>query len=195
MSLVVAGCSTSGMSPVGWSGVVIGDDGIAFTGSREGRLVAVNLTDSTRYFADPLKVPATGSSCSSTSALGCSSAVPAVAIYGTPALADNVPIGLDSAGKPILGHVAIIAGYNGNVIAYQSNALANVVWQFTVPSTKVYTILSARSLSIKIWLISAAPTVTLYALKVVGDLASRTTTVAWTFKTGGIYLGFTGYRR
>jgi outer membrane protein assembly factor BamB len=182
--LVVNGCSTSGMSPVGWSGVVISDDGTAFTGSREGRLVAVNLADSSRYFADPLKVPAAGGSCSSSSALGCSAAVPAVAIYGTPALADNVPIGLDSAGKAILGRVAIIAGYNGNVIAYQSNALANVVWQFTVPNAKTYNIVSSV-IVYKGLAYFGSNDGNLYALQVVGDLASRTTRVAWSFPTGG----------
>jgi outer membrane protein assembly factor BamB len=182
--LVVTSCTSSGMAPVGWSGVVIGDDGTAFTGSREGRLVALNLNDSSRFFADPLKVPASGSACSSSGSLGCSGAVAVVAIYGTPALADNVPIGLDSSGKPILGRVAIIAGYNGNVIAYQSNALANVVWQFTVPSAKSYEIVGAVIVN-KDLAYFGSTNGTLYALKVVGDLASRTTTVAWTFKTGG----------
>jgi outer membrane protein assembly factor BamB len=171
------------MSASGWSGIVINDDGTAFTGSREGRLVAVNLNDSSRYFADPLKVPASGSSCSSTSALGCSSAVPAVAIYGTPALADNVPIGLDKENKPILGQIAIIAGYNGNVVAYQSNALANVVWQFTVPGNKVYPIVSAVVVYKDLAYFGSTDG-HLYALQVKGELASRTTSVAWKFKTG-----------
>lgn len=183
--LLATGCSSRGMSPVGWSGVVVGDDGKAFTGSREGRLVEVNLADSSRHFADPLKVPASGSSCSSSSSLGCSSSTPAVAIYGTPALADNVPIGLDSAGQPILGRIAIIAGYNGTVIAYQSNALSNMVWQFTVPGNKSFPIVSSVVVNKDLAYFGSTDGY-VYALKVVGDLASRTTSVAWKFKTNDI---------
>ncbi len=183
--LTGTGCTMAGMSPVGWSGVVISEDGnTAYTGSREGRLVAINLVNSERNFAEPLKVAATGGSCGTTNALGCGAAVPAVAIYGTPALADNVPIGLDSAGKPILGQIAIIAGYNGKVMAYQSNALANVVWQYTIPGAKVYPIVGGVQVYQGLAYFGGSD-YTLYALKVVGDLASRTTTVAWSFKTGG----------
>jgi outer membrane protein assembly factor BamB len=182
--VLVATSCTSGLVPVGWSGVVISDDGTAFTGSKEGRMVAINLNDTSRYFADPLKIAATGGSCSSTSALGCSGAAPAVAIYGTPALADNVPIGLDSAGKPILGRIAIIAGYTGKVIAYQSNALANMVWEYSVPGPKTYEIISAVVVNKDLAYFGATDG-NLYALKVVGNLASRTTEVAWKFKTGG----------
>jgi outer membrane protein assembly factor BamB len=176
--LIMTGCSTRGMSPVGWSGVMVSDDNMAFTGSREGRLVAVNMNDS-------LKVPSSGSSCSSssTSALGCGGAVPVVAIYGTPALAENIPIGLDSAGNQVLGKVAIFAGYNGSVYAYQSNALANLVWQYTVPVSKNSAIVSAVTVY-KGLVYFGSSDGKLYALNVVGDLASRTTKLAWTFQTG-----------
>jgi eukaryotic-like serine/threonine-protein kinase len=185
VAIVVTGCTTRGMSPSGWSGVVISDDGMAFTGSREGRLVEVNLNDSNRYFADPLKVPASGGSCTSTNTMGsCGGAAPVVAIYGTPGLAEDVPIGLDASGKPITGRIAIVTGYNGVVTAYQSNALANVVWQFTVPGKSVYPIISGVTIYNKLAYFGATDGY-IYALQTVGDLSSRTTTIAWKFSTGG----------
>ncbi|HSW58366.1 MAG TPA: PQQ-binding-like beta-propeller repeat protein [Dehalococcoidales bacterium] len=187
--LVMTGCTMRGMTPEGWSGVAISQDGsMAFTGSREGRLVAINLIDSSRYFSEPLRQAASGGACGTTGMLGCGAAVPAVAIYGTPALADGVPIGLDSAGKPVLGQIVIVAGYNGVVVAYQSNALANVVWQFTVPSEQPSPIVGGV-LVYKDLAYFGSSDGRVYALKVAGDLASRTTNMVWSFPTGNYIWG------
>ena len=108
---LLSGC-VRGMTPVGWSGVLVTDDGTAYTGSKEGRLVSVNLTNYSRQFAEPLKAAASaGSSCSSLGA--CNSAAPVIAVYGTPVTA-NVPV---------LGKLVYLAGYNGKVFAYDAATL------------------------------------------------------------------------
>ena len=59
--------------------------------------------------AETLKLPASGSSCSSSSGgSACGGTAPAIAIYGSPAFA-NVPV---------FGDLVYVAGYNGKVFAY-----------------------------------------------------------------------------
>ncbi len=89
--------------------------GSLYTGSKEGRLVSVDLSNNSLLFAEPLKAPSTGgSSCSSSSGgSACGGAPPAVAIYGTPAVA-NVPV---------FGDLVYVAGYNGKVFAYDAKTL------------------------------------------------------------------------
>ncbi len=111
-SILFTGC-VRGMSAIGWSGIAVSDDGLMYTGSKEGRLIAV---DSNKNIvvdrADPIKVASTGGySCFGGSA--CGGSVTAVAIYGTPALAE----------VPVLGKLAFIAGYNGKIYAYTAATL------------------------------------------------------------------------
>jgi outer membrane protein assembly factor BamB len=101
---IVTGC-VKGLSPIGWSGVAY-SNGVIFTGSKEGRLVSVDLaSNNARKFADPIKVTGGGG--------GCGGGSPAVAIYGTPVFA-NIPV---------LGQLVFIAGYNGKVYAYAADTL------------------------------------------------------------------------
>jgi eukaryotic-like serine/threonine-protein kinase len=112
-SVLLTGC-VRGMSPIGWSGVAAGD-GTIYTGSKEGRLVSVNLTNNAIMFAEPLRNPSSGSSCAlgGTDAGSCGGAAPGIAIYGTPAFAS----------VPVLGNLVYIAGYNGKVFAYDAASL------------------------------------------------------------------------
>ncbi|MFC1860904.1 PQQ-binding-like beta-propeller repeat protein [Chloroflexota bacterium] len=111
--LALLGC-VRGLQPIGWSGVAIAD-GNLFTGSKEGRLVAINA-DGSRRWSEPLKLPrsATGFGCAPSYGGGgggasCSGgASVGVAIYGTPVVADGL---------------VYIGGYNGKVYAFNSNTL------------------------------------------------------------------------
>lgn len=142
--LLLTGCVTKGMTPIGWSGVSE-NSGNLYTASKEGRLVSVslNMDNASRMWADPLIAPSTGGGCgigggsSSGGSLGCGGGVPPVAIYGTPAIANNIQVGIDDKGIPVMGSIIIVAGYNGKVEAYQSNNLKNKVWEY--PSGGAFT--------------------------------------------------------
>ena len=142
--LLLTGCVTKGMSPIGWSGVSA-TNGTLYTASKEGRAVSVglNMDNASRMWADPLTAPSTGGGCgiggspSSGGSLGCGGGVAAVAIYGTPAIASNIQVGIDEKGSPVMGSIIIVAGYNGKVEAYQSNNLKNKIWEY--PSGGAYT--------------------------------------------------------
>jgi len=101
-----SGC-VRGVVAVGWSGGAVAN-GNLYVGSKDGRLVAVNLADSSVLKADPITVQAQGGlfSCSS---LGCGGGSSAVPIYGTPVVADEL---------------VYIAGYNGKIYAYRTDNLA-----------------------------------------------------------------------
>jgi len=127
---LLTGC-VSGMAPIGWSGVSIGNNGMAYAGSKEGKLVAINLTNNAVQFSDALKIPpATGLSCASSSGSSgsaCGGAAPAVAIYGDPAFVTDVPI----IGNTV-GNIVVVAGYNGVVIAYDASNPRTIVWQYPI---------------------------------------------------------------
>jgi outer membrane protein assembly factor BamB len=108
IGLVSSGC-IRGVAPVGWSGGTV-SNGTLFVGSNEGRLVAINLTDESRQLAEPLKAVTQSGlfGCASTGG-GCGTAVPKVAIYGTPV---------------VEGDLVYIAGYNGKICAYNVSNLA-----------------------------------------------------------------------
>jgi outer membrane protein assembly factor BamB len=99
----------SGMAAIGWSGGTV-SNGTLYVGSLEGRLAVVNLTDNSRQWAEPLKaVVASGLFGCAPSGGGCSGGTSRVPIYGTPVVSDNL---------------VYIAGYNGKIIAYNTNNLA-----------------------------------------------------------------------
>ncbi len=107
--LTSLGC-IRGLQPIGWSGGAI-VDGTLFVGSIEGRLVAVNLADSSRQWSQPLKASrsAGGFGCAApTAGGGCAASPAGVAIYGTPVVA---------------GDLVYIGGYNGKVYAFNSSSL------------------------------------------------------------------------
>ena len=103
--LVLTSC-VKGLAPSGWSGATI-SNGTIYAGSKEGRLVAIDLKSGTLRWSDALKSTGSGS----------------LAIYGTPAL-DTVPV---------LGNLVYIAGYNGKVFAYDAASLQQR-WAFPVDS-------------------------------------------------------------
>lgn len=124
MVLVFTGC-VRGMTPIGWSGIAISDD-VAFTGSKDGRLVSVNLATTSRMPAEPLRMASSGGfGCATTGAGGgaCGGSAPSVAIYGTPALAMDVPV---------WGNMVFIAGYNGKVFAYNADNVQQQRWVFPI---------------------------------------------------------------
>ena len=109
VGLVSAGC-VKGLQPIGWSGGAI-SDGTLFVGSKEGRLVAVNLVDEGRQWAEPLKAASQASGlfgCAPVTAGGCGAGASGVAIYGTPAVSEDL---------------VYISGYNGKVYAYNASSL------------------------------------------------------------------------
>ncbi|MCJ7605693.1 MAG: hypothetical protein MUO19_06635, partial [Dehalococcoidales bacterium] len=92
IGLSALGC-VRGLSPIGWSGGAVAD-GKIFVGSREGKLVSVNLQMNNEILdGEVLKAgsqpglfgcsPIYGSS-------GCGGGSSAVAIYGTPAFTDDL---------------------------------------------------------------------------------------------------------
>ena len=104
------GC-IKGLQPIGWSGGAVAD-GILFVGSEEGRLVAVNLADSTpRWSREELKTSGTGGGLgcmAPTAGGGCGTAPAGVAIYGTPVMA---------------GDLVYVGGYNGKIYAFNASSL------------------------------------------------------------------------
>ena len=99
-----------GLIAVGWSGGAVSNDTL-YVGSKEGRLVAINVNDESRQWAVPLEqtrrqgglfgcAPAYGGGCGAGSA--------GVAIYGTPA---------------VTGDRIYIGGYNGRVYSYDTGSL------------------------------------------------------------------------
>jgi len=109
VGLFSSGC-IRGLAPIGWSGGAV-SDGTLFVGSKEGRLVAVNLADEGRRWTEPLKAEGQGSgflSCAPMYGGGCGQSSSGVAIYGTPALS---------------GELVYIGAYNGKVYAYNTETL------------------------------------------------------------------------
>jgi len=114
--LVITGC-ISGLAAVGWSGGTV-SDGVLYVGSREGKLVAVNLADESRLFSEPL-VPVAqpglfGCSPATGGGGGCAGGAGGVPVYGTPIVS---------------GNLTYMAGYNGKVYAYSVGNLA-VRWVY-----------------------------------------------------------------
>jgi outer membrane protein assembly factor BamB len=110
IGLVSSGC-VRGLQAIGWSGGVVSDSTL-FVGSKEGKLVAVNLADESRQWSESLKTsgqtggffgcaPAYGGSCGAQAA--------GVAIYGTPVVS---------------GDLVYIGGYNGKIYAYATGTLS-----------------------------------------------------------------------
>lgn len=108
--LLVGGLTTSGcvegLQPIGWSGGVVAD-GTLFLGSIEGRLVAVSIADGAYQWSDQITTTSSGG-------FGCAASPARVAIYGTPAVTDDL---------------VYIGGYNGKIYAFNSSSL-EVQWVY-----------------------------------------------------------------
>jgi outer membrane protein assembly factor BamB len=115
VGLVGFGC-VSGLAPVGWSGGTI-TDGTLYVGSREGRLVSINLSDESRLLSEPLiavSKPGLFGCSPSMGGGGCGGASSGVPVYGTPV---------------VFGELAYMAGYNGKIYAYTASNLG-VRWVY-----------------------------------------------------------------
>jgi outer membrane protein assembly factor BamB len=99
VGLTFFGCAGIRASPEGGSGGTIAD-GTLYIGSMAGKLVAVNTSDGSRLWAEPLK--GTGSA----GGLGCAPASTMVAIYGSPA---------------VDGNLVYVGGYNGKIYEFDSS--------------------------------------------------------------------------
>jgi len=98
--LVFSGCRAGlGAVPRGWSGGAIAADTL-FLGSMEGKLVAVSISDGARLWAVPLEKPSEGGG-----GFGCAPASTAVAIYGSPAIAEDEGL-------------VYVGGYSGKIYAF-----------------------------------------------------------------------------
>jgi len=95
--LSVFGCAGRGAVPEGWSGGVVANDTL-FLGSMEGKLVAIDILSHTRLWEVPLET-----SKQAAGGFGCAPASTAVAIYGSPAVAEEL---------------VYVGGYNGKIYAF-----------------------------------------------------------------------------
>ena len=109
VGLISFGC-VEGLRPIGWSGGMITGDTL-FVGSKEGKLVAINIVDESRQFSVSLKTAkaAPGFGCMPVPGEGCAAGPSGVAIYGTPVVS---------------GDLVYIGGYNGKIYAFNSSSLA-----------------------------------------------------------------------
>jgi eukaryotic-like serine/threonine-protein kinase len=91
MSLIIlASCYGGGASQKGWSGGTLNGN-ILYLGSRDGKLVAVNVTDASREWVVPLE---TGTQ---SSGLGCSKSAIVAYMYGSPAVYnDTIYVGANN---------------------------------------------------------------------------------------------------
>jgi outer membrane protein assembly factor BamB len=114
IGLASSGC-IKGLQPIGWSGGAV-SGGTLFVGSKEGRLVTVNLADESRYWSEPLKSTGQtgGFGCLPTAGGGCGATSAGVAIYGTPVVS---------------GDLAYIGGYNGKIYAFNTSSLV-IRWTY-----------------------------------------------------------------
>ena len=107
---VIGFSCVEGLIAVGWSGGGISENTL-YVGTKEGRLVSVDLADGSRLSAEELSVGGTGGGlfgCIPAAGGGCAGGS-GVAIYGTPTFDDEL---------------VYVAGYNGRVYAYTKDTLA-----------------------------------------------------------------------
>lgn len=95
--LIIVGCVPGTTVPRGWSGGAIAD-GTLFIGSMDGKIVAVNASDGKLIWETQLETAATPSG-----GFGCAAPPVPVAIYGSPAVSDNL---------------VYVGGYNGKFYAF-----------------------------------------------------------------------------
>ncbi|MFC2052177.1 PQQ-binding-like beta-propeller repeat protein, partial [Chloroflexota bacterium] len=99
VGLTFSGCAGGGTVPRGWSGGAIADDTL-FVGSMAGKVVAVDTIDGSRLWGVTIETsePARG--------FGCAPASTSVAIYGSPAVTEDL---------------VFVGGYNGIIYAFNLN--------------------------------------------------------------------------
>lgn len=98
--IVMFGCTGARSIPRGWSGGVV-NDGTLFLGSMEGKLVALDVSSHTRRWNDfAFELPRTSGG------FGCAPSATSVALYGTPAVWDDL---------------VYIGGYDGKVYAINAD--------------------------------------------------------------------------
>jgi outer membrane protein assembly factor BamB len=107
--LFLSGCIGGSRATIGgWSGGTISDSTL-FIGSMEGKLVAVNITDSSLLWTASLPSPVSGGN-----ALGCATTSTPVAMYGSPVVVKQETEDLIYVG----GYIPVSGGGTGRVFAY-----------------------------------------------------------------------------
>ena len=101
VGVTVSGCAPIGGQPRGWSGGTIAD-GTLFFGSMKGKLVALNTSDGSLLWN-----PFTLETSRPSGGFGCAPASTTVAIYGTPAVAEDL---------------VYVGGYSGKIYAINSDS-------------------------------------------------------------------------
>lgn len=96
---LMVGCAPT-TQPRGWSGGVLAD-GKLFLGSMEGKLVALNASGGAQFWSTTLETTKQGSS------FGCAAPPSSVAIYGTPAVFEDL---------------VYVGGYNGRISAFNADS-------------------------------------------------------------------------
>jgi len=98
--LGVFGCTRTGTVAKGWSGGIVAD-GTLFLGSIEGEVVAVDISEGSVLWEVPLETSGQAGG-----GFGCVPAATTVAIYGTPAISEEL---------------VYVGGYNGKIYAITSD--------------------------------------------------------------------------
>ncbi|MCJ7744172.1 MAG: PQQ-binding-like beta-propeller repeat protein [Dehalococcoidales bacterium] len=109
VGLVFTGCTGAPTIPRGWSGGTVEGNNL-YVGTMGGRLVAVNTDNGSLLWAAKLEMGVT-----SGGGLGCAQGPTTVAIYGAPAVSDNL---------------VYVGGYNGKVYAYPSAGREEPKWLY-----------------------------------------------------------------
>jgi outer membrane protein assembly factor BamB len=107
VGLVFTGCTGRTTIPKGWSGGTVEGNNL-YIGTMDGRLVAVNTDNGSRLWSAKLEMGAT-----SGGGFGCAQGPTSVAIYGSPAVSDNL---------------VYVGGYNGKVYAYPTAGREDPKW-------------------------------------------------------------------
>jgi eukaryotic-like serine/threonine-protein kinase len=94
--IALTGCFSGASVNKGWSGGIL-DGSTLYLGSRNGRLISVNVSDGSKNWDVPLETGTT------TSGLGCSRVAIVAYIYGNPVVSDNM---------------VYVGGYNGKIYSF-----------------------------------------------------------------------------
>jgi outer membrane protein assembly factor BamB len=109
VGLVFTGCTGRTTIPKGWSGGTV-DGNDLYIGTMDGRLIAVNTDNGSLLWSTKLEIGTT-----SGGGFGCSQGPTSVAIYGSPAVSDNL---------------VNVGGYNGKVYAYPTAGREEPRWVY-----------------------------------------------------------------
>ncbi len=163
VGLFASSCVGGGPIQGGWSGGTLRGD-ILYLGSRDGRLIAVNVAQGSREWATPLETGTT------TTGLGCSRIPIVVTIYGTPAVSDNL---------------VYVGGYNGKVYSFAAGKDKPRVFPSAATEKPKGAIVGGVAVG-EGQIFFGSSDGTLYALPAAGGFEAwaEEWKTSWTFKTG-----------